>query len=121
MERAVITTKNRLAIRGQIIGGLLGAIGLIGSLIVAGQGHGWAGFGIALTSLVSLVSVFVIGREEQRRERAEKAALRERIRRGDPIEEVENEGAPGGETPARRKGNRTAGRHDKGDKPQHPK
>ncbi len=40
LEHAVVTTKNTLAIRGQFIGGILGGIGLIGSLIVAGVGNG---------------------------------------------------------------------------------
>jgi uncharacterized membrane protein len=47
IETSVIATKNSLAKRGQIIGGILGGIGLVGSLVVAGVGQGWAGFGIA--------------------------------------------------------------------------
>jgi uncharacterized membrane protein len=94
LERMVVTTKNMLALRGQIIGGILGALGLIGSLIVAGVGHGWAGFGIAMGSLVSLVSVFVFGREQEKRERLEKENLREKIKRGAPIEKLEKTDAP---------------------------
>jgi hypothetical protein len=96
MELAVITTKNKLATRGQYIGGALGAIGLIGSLVIAGRGQGWAGFGIALTSLGSLVSIFVYGREEQKKERLDKERLREQLRRGEPIEDLEKaDRAPG--------------------------
>jgi len=77
MEQLRMKTTSTLALRGQMIGGILGAIGLVGSLIVAGIGHGWAGFGIALTSLGSLVSIFVYGRDQQKRERIEKQAIRD--------------------------------------------
>ena len=89
MEQLRMKTTSTLALRGQMIGGILGAIGLVGSLIVAGIGHGWAGFGIALTSLGSLVSIFVYGRDQQKRERIEKQAIREKIARGEPIDEIE--------------------------------
>jgi len=89
METVRMKTASTLALRGQMIGGILGAIGLLGSLIVAGIGHGWAGFGIALTSLGSLVSIFVYGRDQQKRERIEKQVIREKIARGDPIDEIE--------------------------------
>ena len=59
------------------------------SLIVAGIGQGWAGFGIALTSLGGLVSIFVYGRNEQMKERMGKQALRDKIAEGEPIEEIE--------------------------------
>jgi uncharacterized membrane protein len=89
MERAVITVRNTALLRGQYIGGALGTIGLIGSLVVAGLGYGWAGFGIAMGSLGSLVSIFVYGREAQRKERLEKEEVRERIKKGEPIEKLE--------------------------------
>jgi hypothetical protein len=41
MERNVITTKSTLALRGQIIGGLIGGVGILGSLIVIGLGQPW--------------------------------------------------------------------------------
>lgn len=91
LESSVIANKNLLARRGQMIGGALGGIGLIGSLIIAGLGQGAAGFGIALTSLVSLVSLFVYGREEQKKERLEKAKVQEQIKRGDSIEKREGD------------------------------
>jgi hypothetical protein len=49
--------------------------------------------GIALTSLGSLVSIFVIGREEQKSERIAKAKTRDQISRDEPIEKVEGEDA----------------------------
>lgn len=94
MERAVITNKNTLALRGQIIGGILGGIGLTGSLVVAGLGYGWAGFGIAMTSVSGLVTTFVVGRESQKRERLKKEELRQQIKRGEPIEELEGIDSP---------------------------
>lgn len=75
---------------------MLGGIGLVGSLVVAGLGHGWAGFGIALTSLGSLVSIFVYGREEQKKERLEKAKIQEEIKKGQPIEKMEDANSSGG-------------------------
>jgi len=44
METLRIKTASTLALRGQMIGGILGAIGLVGSLIIAGLDQGWAGF-----------------------------------------------------------------------------
>jgi uncharacterized membrane protein len=94
MERAVITVRNTALLRGQYIGGALGMIGLIGSLVVAGLGYGWAGFGIAMGSLGSLVSIFVYGREAQKKERLEKEELRERIKKEEPIEKLEGANPP---------------------------
>lgn len=88
MERSVVTANIKVMLRGQIIGGLIGGAGVVGSLIIAGMGHGWAGFGIATSSLVGLVSVFVGGRRSQERERLEKAKVRGAISRGEPIEDL---------------------------------
>lgn len=57
---------------------------------MTGLGQGWAGFGIAMTSLVSLVSVFVYGREQQKKERGEKAVVKEKIKGGKTIEDLES-------------------------------
>jgi uncharacterized membrane protein len=94
MERAVITNRNTLALRGQLIGGILGGIGLTGSLVVAGLGHGWAGFGIAMTSVSGLVTTFVVGRESQKKERLKKEELRRQIQQGESIEELERTDPP---------------------------
>ncbi len=88
MERSVVTANIQVMLRGQIIGGLIGGAGVVGSLIIAGMGHGWAGFGIATSSLVGLVSVFVGGRRSQEKERLEKAKMRNAISRREPIEEL---------------------------------
>ena len=94
LERISVTTGSALALRGQIIGGMLGGIGLIGSLVVASLGREWAASIIGTASLVSLVSVFVVGRDQQKKERVEKAAIREKINQGDPVEDIEQSGSP---------------------------
>ena len=88
MEQLRVRTSTSLALRGQAIGGFLGTVGLVGSLIIAGLGQGWAGFGIALTSLVSLVSVFVYGRDQQKQERMAKDAVRGKIDKGASIDKL---------------------------------
>ena len=90
----MIRTKNTLALRGQLIGGAVAVIGLVGSLIIAGQGHEIGGIGIALTSTTGLVSIFVLGRESQKKELASKANIRDRIKGGEPIENFEGDLAP---------------------------
>lgn len=94
MERAVITANIKAMHRGQVIGGLIGGAGVVGSLIIAGLGYGWAGFGIAASSLIGLVSVFVSGRSAQEKERLEKEKLKGRIARGEPVEELEEDQPP---------------------------
>jgi len=83
-----------LALRGQVIGGALGCVGLIGSFVVAALGHEWVAAVIGTASLISLVSIFVVGRDKQKQERAEKAVIRERIRRSDPVEDIEKTKPP---------------------------
>lgn len=94
MESSTVQANIKAMLRGQIIGGLIGGSGVVGSLVVAAMGHGWAGFGIATSSLIGLVSVFVGGRQAQERERLKKEELRGRIARGDPIEQIERDRPP---------------------------
>ncbi len=95
MEHLVIEGNLKATHRGQIIGGLIGGAGVVGSLIVAGLGYGWAGFGIAATSLVSLVSVFIHGRHAQEKERLQKEKIRRQIAKDEPVERFEGEETPG--------------------------
>jgi hypothetical protein len=44
-----------------------------------------------VTSLGSLVSIFVIGREEQKKKRLEKAKVQEEIKKGQPVEKLEKD------------------------------
>jgi uncharacterized membrane protein len=94
LEASVVATKNMLALRGQIIGGVLGGTGLVGALIVVGLGHDTAGAAIAGTCLVSLVSVFLYGHEAQRKNLAAKAEIQSRIGNGEPIERLEANKTP---------------------------
>ena len=91
MERLVISTNCRVAIRGQNIGGGLGALGLIVSGTVAISGYSLSGFGIALASLTALVAVFIVGRRGQEEERRTKAQTQARIRKGEAVESIEDD------------------------------
>jgi uncharacterized membrane protein len=94
IEKKVIDNRINLSYRGQLIGGTIGGIGIVGSLIVIGLGHDWAGVTFAGGCLVSLVYVFVTGRDREKQERDEKEKIRQRIKKGEPIEEIEQ--PPGG-------------------------
>jgi hypothetical protein len=99
LEKSVIDTKNSLAMRGQMIGGGLGAIGLVGSLFVTGLGQGWAGFGIAIGSLGGLVSIFVLGQSEQRKNLQKNTKIRSDMAGRKSIEEVDADRAAPKKTP----------------------
>jgi uncharacterized membrane protein len=90
LERSVIATKNSLAVRGQMIGGILGGVGIVGSLLVAGFGNGLAGFGIAIGSLVSLVSLFVLGRGSQQKDLESKAKVRKKMLKTENVDKIES-------------------------------
>ena len=90
IEKATNSTKNTLAIRGQIIGGLLGGIGLIGSFIVAGMGQGLAGATMVIGVLVTLLYVFVNGRDQQKQELDRKKKVQDQIKQGLPVEKLED-------------------------------
>lgn len=92
LEKLSLSNHVVLSRRGQIIGGALGAIGLTGSLVVAGLGQGWAGFGIAIGSLGSLISLFIYGQEKQKRELRQKEEIRQRIKEKIPVEDLEDVG-----------------------------
>lgn len=89
MERSVILTKNRLALQGQIIAGIIGGSGVIGSRVVAAMGQPLLGFTGAMGSLATLVGLYIYGLKEQKKERLQKEEIRERMKRSEPIEELE--------------------------------
>lgn len=89
LEKCVIDTKNAMARRGQIIGGIIGWTGITGSLAVIGLGYQAGGTAVACTCLVALVGLFVHGQNAQKKELADKAAMQDKIKRGEPIEKVE--------------------------------
>jgi Predicted membrane protein (DUF2335) len=92
LEGKVVDTNNRLALRGQLIAGGLGAVGLLVSGGVAAMGQPLGGFGIAVASLTALVSVFLAGREKEKKERVEKAKVQAKIAKNEPLESTEPEG-----------------------------
>ncbi len=89
LETAVIATKNRLAERGQLIGGFIGAIGLLGSFVAIIRGHDWAGTVIAGGCVLGLTSIFVLGKEAQRNDLTRKADIHKRMTKGEPVESLE--------------------------------
>jgi len=89
LERHVVQSQTKLAERGQLIGGALGFVGIVGSFVVVCLGHGWEGVALGGGSLLGLVSVFVLGRREEKQERLENREIQERIRRGDSVEALE--------------------------------
>ena len=91
LEKLVTETNAVLARRSQIFAFTLGLVGLTGSFIVVGLGFPVAGTTIATGCVVSLVTVFLLGRERQKRERVEKERIREQMRRGDPIEKMDED------------------------------
>ena len=83
-----------LARRAQVFGFALGLVGVVGSLFVVVKGFPVAGTTIATGCVLSLVTVFVLGRESQKRERLRKEEVRQKMGRGDPIEELERPSPP---------------------------
>ena len=83
MERMVITGNTRRAYWGMVTGFLLGVLGLVIALWLGLAGHDWLAGTIGGATLVSLVSVFVLGTTSRRNERVEKAknATQQRGRR----------------------------------------
>jgi hypothetical protein len=69
-----------------LIGGAVGVVGLVASAYEIVQGFPFAGATVATGCVLSLVVVFVTGREAQKKERIEKTEIRERMKRGDPVE-----------------------------------
>ena len=88
LEKSVASTNNTLALRGQVIGGLLGAIGLVGSFVAISTGHDTAGASVATGCVVTLAAIFVLGKNYQQKEMAAKAETRSQIARTDPPEKI---------------------------------
>jgi len=86
LEQVVVRSGARGSLRGQIIGGVIGCSGILGSIYAAVHGFPIFGEILATTCVVSLAVLFVTGREAQKKERIEKTEIRERMKRGDPVE-----------------------------------
>lgn len=67
LEKRVIDEQLKQSSRGQIFGFILGLIGLIGSVYAIISGYEVSGTILGGTSLTALVSLFVIGKREQKK------------------------------------------------------
>ena len=72
LEARVIESDIKSSVRGQWFGFVLGSLGLTAGFVLGLLGRSLAGSVVAGTSLVSLVSVFVIGSLRRSRERLQK-------------------------------------------------
>jgi len=73
LEKKVIAIDGRNSLLGLLFGFALGLVGLAGGIYLVSKGHeGW-GTAISGTSLTALVSVFVYGSTQRRKEREAKA------------------------------------------------
>lgn len=72
METKLVSTGVRRIIFGQIFGFIIGFIGTAGSLYLVYLGHDTAGAAIGSTSLVALVSIFVLGKRNSNNEKPKK-------------------------------------------------
>ena len=96
LEQVVVRNGARASLFGQLIGGLIGIIGILGSVYAIVQGYPVAGATVATSCVVSLVVVFVTGRETQKKERIEKTEIREKMKRGDSVESFQSPPTAGG-------------------------
>lgn len=92
LEKMAFASAIKIRARGQIIAGMLGGAGIIGSLITIGLGGGWAAASVANICVLSLASVFLLGRQEKKQESKAKDKIQKQIKRGEPIEEEEEAG-----------------------------
>ena len=72
LETTVVQSQQKQAFCGQIFGLIIGLAGLGLSTLAAVRGQPWFGSIIGGTTLVSMVSVFVYARREQKKELVEK-------------------------------------------------
>ena len=90
LEKQIVGADIRLASTGQWIGGAIGMTGILGSIVVTAMGHGGWGSLIAGSTLIGLVSVFVIGKTKQSKERAD-PELKARLEDGEDLESIEGD------------------------------
>jgi uncharacterized membrane protein len=79
---------------GQILGFILSMTAVIGSLVVIGMGYAAAGAAIIISTLVALVSVFVVGKEKQASERTRKEKRLKKIQQGRNLDKQESPQLP---------------------------
>lgn len=68
LERSVVQAKIGTERRGQWFGFLLGLVGIAGGVYLVRSGQSITGFGVFLTSLGTLVGVFLYGQRKQAKE-----------------------------------------------------
>jgi len=66
VEDTVISSQQKQSERGQIFGFIIGILGIVSGVFLACMGHDAVGGVIAGATVVSLVSVFVLGKASQR-------------------------------------------------------
>lgn len=88
IEKVTVESRARISERGQIFAFILILVALVGSFCLIGLGFQGAGLTAMFTALLSVVGLFIHGRESQKRERVEKEEIRERIARKEPVESI---------------------------------
>lgn len=73
LEDTVVTSQQKESRRGQHYGLLIGILGLATCVILSLSGHDAVATAIGSTTIVGLVTVFVVGKRQQRRDLARKA------------------------------------------------
>lgn len=79
LEKMVITSDVRRSWAGLILGAVIALVVLVGSFILVYTGKEVIGIVGIVTALGSLVTTFVVGSRNQRREREEKERLRQEM------------------------------------------
>ncbi len=72
IEKKVVSSQQGQESRGQILGFVIAIVGLIAGAYVAVSGQPWAGAAIGGVPLVGLVSVFVLSKNQEKSELADK-------------------------------------------------
>jgi uncharacterized membrane protein len=73
IEKDVINAQMQESSRGQIIGFILGILGLVIATYLGINGHDWLAGTIATTTIISLVTIFVLGKKSQHEDLESKA------------------------------------------------
>lgn len=68
IEKKVITSQSNQSILGQIFGLIIGVLGIVGGVILGIYGNPYVGGVIGGGTVVSLVTVFVLGKKYQKKE-----------------------------------------------------
>jgi uncharacterized membrane protein len=72
LEDNALASNSRAELVGQIIGGVLSAIAIIGGIYLAAHDKPLSGFGVILVDVASLAGIFLYVRNAQTKERREK-------------------------------------------------